>query len=214
MIRILVVDQTHLLCNMLVDALTDEPDMHCVGSVTSLEEALALVPNCDVILVSARLPRNGALLLTRHIRDQHPTLRVLVLGLTETRQEILRYVEAGASGYVLGGDSVDDLLMRIRAAYNGAALISPTIAAVVISRLAQLAQRSNKYDVPPINPCAELTRREREVLALLEQGLSNLEIAERLVVETGTVKNHVHHILKKLNMTSRRDAAAYWAIAR
>lgn len=214
MIRILVVDQTHHFCNTLVDALADEPDMYCVGSVTSLEEALVLAPHSDIVLVNARLPQDGALTLTRHIRDQQPTVRVLVVGLIDTREEILRYVEAGALGYVLGSDSVEDLMMRIRAAYNGGALISPTIAAVVLSRLAQLAQRSNKPDISRVNRCTELTRREREVLTLLEQGLSNVEIAERLVVEMGTVKNHVHHILKKLNLTSRHDAAAYWAVVR
>ena len=130
------------------------------------------------------------------------------MGLAESREEILRYVEAGAAGYILQDDSVDDLLAKVRTTHGGEAIISPEIAAALMSRVAELAQSPSKPEAGQADP-AELTSREREILELIGEDLTNQEIAERLVVEVGTVKNHVHNILQKLNVSSRREAAAY-----
>lgn len=115
MIRVLLVNEIRLMSNVIGSVLEDETDIEVVGGVTSLDEALLLVPESDVVLVSTHLPEDGALKLTSAIAETHSSVKVLVLGLAETKGQVLQYVEAGAAGYVLKDDSVDDLLSHIRA---------------------------------------------------------------------------------------------------
>jgi DNA-binding CsgD family transcriptional regulator len=109
------------------------------------------------------------------------------------------------AGYVLKDSSLAELLKNVRAAYNNEALVSPPIAAALMSYVAELVGFDPAAEQDLCAP-QSLTRREREVLTLVQQGLTNQEIAESLVIELGTVKNHVHNILRKLNVNSRRDA--------
>jgi DNA-binding NarL/FixJ family response regulator len=162
----------------------------------------------DVVLISPRLPGNGALELTGHIAKAYPDVKILALGLTESRAWVLEYVEAGADGYVARDDSVDDLLKRIRAAARDRAVVSPDIAAALMSRVSRYAQLFDEVEAG-MHEDASLTPREQEILQLIGEGLTNQEIADQLVIEVGTVKNHVHSILQKLGVTSREDAAAY-----
>jgi DNA-binding NarL/FixJ family response regulator len=213
MIRVLLVNEAGLVCDVLARILNDEVDLQTMGPVTSADDALALAPKADVVLVGTQLPEEGALELTRRLSDAAPAAKVLVMGLEETEEEILAFVEAGADGYVLRDDSVDDLLTRVRAAHGGEALVSPGIAAAIMSRVSELASL-----FPRVNRVAgkqgDLTRREREVLDLVAKGLTNQEIADRLSITEGTVKNHVHNILGKLDVRSRHDAAARVAVVR
>jgi DNA-binding NarL/FixJ family response regulator len=215
MIHVLLVHDTPLICSVIAATLEDEPDIKVVGYATSVDEALAQAAklDVDVVLVSTRLPDKGALRLTQAMTGADPSVKILVLGLTESKEHILRYVEAGADGYVLKDDSVNELVTHIRAAHSGKAFASPKIVAALMSRVQELSQTAEeiKMDLPE---SAELTPREIEVLRLIEQGLTNQEIANRLVIEVGTVKNHVHSILQKLDVSSRHDAAAYFAIVK
>jgi DNA-binding NarL/FixJ family response regulator len=210
MIGVLIVNTSRLICSVIATALKDEPDIHVVGVVTSVDEALNLIrtSNYDVVLASTNLPHNGAFELLRAVKA-NTSIKVLVMGLSELEEVILRYIEAGAAGYVLREDSVDDLLKNIRAAHGGEALVSPEITAALMARIAQLAELRppKEYETEEFT---DITPREREVLDLIGEGLSNQEIANRLVIELGTVKNHVHSILQKLDVSSRQDAAMYW----
>jgi DNA-binding NarL/FixJ family response regulator len=209
-IRVLLVNEIPLVANVIAATLEDEEDIRVVGTATAAEQALTLAPKCDVALVSTRLPDSGALDLIPALTRTFPEVRVLALGLAESEAEILEYIEAGAFGYVLKDDSVDELLTNVRAAYRGEALVSPEIAAALMTRVSELAQVFAESAAVPES--VELTPREREVLTLIRKDLSNQEIADQLVIEVGTVKNHVHSILKKLNVSSRQDAATFWAI--
>jgi DNA-binding NarL/FixJ family response regulator len=210
MIRVLLVTEIQLLGNIISTVLDDESDIEVVGCVTSAEEALARAGECDVMLVSPRLPNDGALQLTATIAASHPTVKVLALGLAESKARVLPFVEAGADGYIAMDDSVEDLLRRIRTAARDKAMVSPEVAAALMSRVAKYAQLFAEIEAG-LHQDADLTPREREVLELIGEGLTNQEIADRLVIEVGTVKNHVHSILKKLDVSSREDAAAYLA---
>ena len=168
------------------------------------------IAGCDVALVSSRLPDQGALEIISRLTETLPSVKALVVGVAESEWEILQYVEAGAVGYVLKDDSVEELLRHIRAARSGESIVSPEIAHALMHRLADLASviDTTAHMAEP----GALTPREQEVLQLIGQGLSNQEIAQHLVIEVGTVKNHVHSILQKLNVSSRNDAKAYLAI--
>jgi DNA-binding NarL/FixJ family response regulator len=198
------------MANVIAATLQDESDIEVVGTATTVDEALELAPQCDVALISTRMPGQSAIELIRRMTEEHPDVKTLALGLAESEEEILQCVEAGVGGYILQDDSVEEMLDHIRAAYNDEAMVSPEIASLLISRVNELAQRIPGTGAVP--SAVELTPREREVLKLIGQDLTNQEIAEQLVIEVGTVKNHVHSILQKLNVNSRQDAAAYWEI--
>jgi DNA-binding NarL/FixJ family response regulator len=211
MMRVLIVDKLRLFCHTLKVVLQREEDMRVVGCATTAEEALHQVPHCDVVLVNTTPEDTDSAYLVRQITSRYASVKVLVVGISEMSDQILHYVEAGAAGYILKEDSVELLLEKVRAAQKDEAFVSPQIAAQLMSRLAELTSlRSRLWAAPEtqMRRFGELTQREQEVLGLLGKGLSNQEIAERLYIEHGTVKNHVHRILKKLNASNRHEAAA------
>ncbi|HKY53900.1 MAG TPA: response regulator transcription factor [Anaerolineales bacterium] len=211
-INLLLVNETRLMGNVIAAALEGEPDINVVACTTNIDEAVQIVreQDVDVALVSTRLPEQGALQLTSAITELKPSTKVLALGLTEDKQHVLRYVEAGATGYVLKDDSLEGMIETIRAAQDGKVFVSPQIAAAIMERLATLARLFSDVESSVTNT-TELTTRELEVLRLVGEGQTNQQIAEHLVIEVGTVKNHVHNILDKLHVSSRGEAAAYLA---
>jgi DNA-binding NarL/FixJ family response regulator len=211
-INLLIVNEIKLMGNVIVAALQDEPDINVIECVTTYEEAMQIVREreVDVALVSTRLPDHGGLRLTSAISEIAPNTKVLALGLTEEKKRVLRYVEAGASGYILTDDSLDDMIEIVRATQEGKVFVSPQIAAAMMERLSDLAQMFVGIETNMTDTTA-LTSREVEVLELISKGFTNQQIAQHLVIEVGTVKNHVHNILEKLNVSSRGEAAAYLA---
>ena len=211
-INLLLVNETRLMGNVIAAALEGESDIHVVACTTNIDEAMQIVreQNVDVALVSTRLPDQGALKLTSIITEFKPSTKVLALGLTEEKQHVLRYVEAGATGYILKDDSLEGMIETIRAAQDGKVFVSPQIAAAIMERLATLARLFSDVETS-ITDTTELTARELEVLKLVGEGQTNQQIADHLVIEVGTVKNHVHNILDKLHVSSRGEAAAYLA---
>jgi DNA-binding NarL/FixJ family response regulator len=214
-IHLLLVNESRLIGNVISAALEDEPDLRVVASVTSPEEALKAVQEqtIDVALVSTRLPDQGALKLTSAITQLAPATKVLALGITEEKKHVLRYVEAGATGYILKDHSLEDLVQIVRAAQDGKVFVSPQIAAAMMERLSTLARLFSDIE-NNVMDTTNLTTRELEVLELIGKGFTNHQIAETLVIEVGTVKNHVHSILEKLNVKTRTEAAAYLAFIR
>jgi DNA-binding NarL/FixJ family response regulator len=210
MIRILVVHPTRLVGSLYASVLDDKPNMEVVGQARTAEVALNQVEtsNCDIVLASATLPDNGALTLTKEISQNYPEVKVLIVGLPESKSAILQYVMAGASGYVLQDVTTEVLVKNVRAAQEDKALVSPYMAAAFMDHIAELAHISAGPYLQP-DAYSELTPRELEVLELISEGLSNQEIADQLYIEIGTVKNHVHNILKKLDVATREEAAAH-----
>jgi DNA-binding NarL/FixJ family response regulator len=212
-IHLLVVNESRLIGNVIRAALEDEPDIQVVANVINAEEALKIVREntIDVALISTRLPDPGALQLTSAITRLAPSTKVLALGLTEEKKHVLRYVEAGATGYILKDHSLEDLIETVRGVQDGKVFVSPQIAAAMMQRLSDLARMFSDIESNGTDTTS-LTSREIEVLELIGKGLTNQQIAEILVIEIGTVKNHVHSILEKLNVRTRDEAAAYLAL--
>jgi len=211
-IKVLLVMEVPLIGNIFASVLEDEPGITVAGCVTAGEAALRIIREheTDVALISVGLPGQGALELTRTLVDRAPATRVLILGLSEEKQDVLRYIEAGAAGYILKDSSREDLIQTVRLANRGEARLSTRMAGVMMERLSNLARMFSGME-RRIDGDVRLTPRELEVLRFIAEGLTNQEIASRLVVEVGTVKNHVHSILEKLNVSSRDEAASYLA---
>ncbi|MCB0036172.1 MAG: response regulator transcription factor [Anaerolineales bacterium] len=209
MIKVLVVQATRLACSLTATLLRDEPDIKMVGWAITVEEALEKAPRANLILVDTSLENDSALKITKQLAKSYPEIDVLVFGLPEKPELVLRYVEAGANGYVAEELEAKDLLDSIRAVHNNEALISPQMAAQLMDRINELAVAC--LDIESIQAELEaLTPRQREALELIADGKSNQEISDSLDIEIGTVKNHVHNILKKLDVNSRYEAAALY----
>lgn len=165
--------------------------------VTALETAKP-----KVILLN--MATHDATMLLKQALRLNPTVRVIVLGMTEDDEsEIVSCAEAGAAGYHLRSESLEDLLLLIRKVAAGESLCSPRVSAILLRRLSDLASQR-----PPADKGLVLTAREAQILKMLELGLSNREIAEQLCIAVHTVKNHIHNLLSKLGVSSRAQAAA------
>ncbi|MDV7390907.1 response regulator transcription factor [Arthrospira platensis SPKY1] len=212
MIKVMVVHPTKLISSLLASVLQQEKDFYVTGQCQDAAAALdrlAVAP-CHIVLVAANLPADGALQLTEMIRADYPEIKVLVFGLPKAKRLILQYVMAGASGYILQELPVAKLFEHIRAAHEEKALVSPEITAAFMQKLAEMSRTFAETSLDPAK-LNDLTPREMEVLTLIGEGLTNQEISERLVIEVGTVKNHVHNILSKLDAPNRETAAAHLA---
>lgn len=207
-IRLLIVDDHEVVRIGLRTALGIEPDLDVVGEAASGEEALALAARLqpNVVLLDVVMPGLGGVAACRELRTVWPSGKVLMLTSYTDDDAVLSSVLAGAAGYLLKNASRADLLRAIRTVAAGEVLLDPAVTAKVTARLAQLSQK-------PAAPAAEdtLSEREREVLILVARGYTNKEIAEALVISEKTARNHISHILEKLNVGRRSEAAAYAA---
>ncbi len=163
----------------------------------------------DVCLTSSdHLLPKALHLLVKTARQHDPRMKIIVTEAPEEPERILQYLEAGAWAYVCRLASIDELANRIRSAVRGSIQFSPAVAGALVGRIQELSSRHTS-GVSLVNGYAELTPREHEVLALIGQRMTNRQIAKELVLEVGTVKNHVHNLLKKLDVDNRYEAAAY-----
>jgi two-component system nitrate/nitrite response regulator NarL len=202
-IRILLVLDVRAYAEGLESSLDHETDIAIVGTTTSgrgFAAVAALRP--DIVLLD--LGRLEKLPLVGAITEQSSETKVVALGVPETEAHVVACAEAGTVGYVPQEASIQTVTEAIRSAARGEALCSPRIAGGLLRRLAVKSRsRSSSADAQPI-----LTRREQEILRLIDEGRSNKEIARALYIEVTTVKNHVHNILAKLGVHRRAEAAA------
>ena len=202
MIRLLIVAEVRFYREGLAGVFADE-DVEIVGAVASVDEALARAAERKPTVTLVDLGTRGAVALALAMRVAAPETRVIALAVQEVEEEVVMLAESGVAGYVTREQSLDELVAAVRSVAAGETLCSPWLAATLLRRVAELAR-----DRFPAAPAERLTTREREIVALLGDGLSNKEIAARLRIELPTVKNHVHNILEKLNVRRRAEAAA------
>lgn len=202
MIRLLIVAEARFYRDGLAGALERE-DVEIVGAVASADEALACAHELAPTVALVDLGAPGAVALAQAMRVAAAETKVIALAVREVEEEVVMLAEAGVAGYVTREQSLDELVAAVRSVAAGETLCSPWLAATLLRRVAELAR-----DRAPAPVSGRLTAREREIVALLGDGLSNKEIAARLRIELPTVKNHVHNILEKLNVRRRAEAAA------
>ncbi len=218
-IRVLIVDDQRLLCEGFRKLIELEPDLEVVGMGGDGEEALATVERLhatgaapDVVLMDVRMPRLDGIAATRAIIERWPEIRVVILTTFDDRELIQAGLQAGALGYVLKDITAEQLATTIRVVAQGQILLHPDVAHKVLASLspAPIEPAVTTPATPAfagVSDVAQLTEREREILALLARGASNREISEALYIASGTVKNHLSNILGKLGVRDRTQAA-------
>ena len=197
-IRILIVDDHEMMRLGLRTALEPEPDLAVVGEASNGAEALAKIATLDpqLILMDVRMEKMGGIEACREIKSRYPHVRILMLTSYTNEDAVISSMMAGASGYLLKHLSRPELLRSIRLVASGQTLVDANATQQALDRLSQ-------------TPGWELTEREREVLTLIARGYTNKQIADALTVTEKTARNHVSHILEKLGLSRRSEAAVF-----
>ena len=202
-IEILVVDDHKLFREGLAALLNAAPETAVVGEAGTGDEALAQVQALapDVVLMDIQMPDMNGIEATRRLLDKQPDIGVIMLTMLEDDDSLFAAMCAGARGYILKGADKAEVLRTVQAVAEGQALFGPAIA----SRLTHFFRRGGEVEAA-IVPFPELTDREREVLALIAEGLNNSQIARRLHITTKTVSNHISNVFNKLQVADRAQA--------
>jgi DNA-binding NarL/FixJ family response regulator len=202
MIRVFLLDDHDVVRQGLATLLTDSGDMEIVGEAGTVTEALSRAPAVrpDVAVLDVRLPDGDGVSACRELRSMLPDLRCLMLTSFADDEALFDAIMAGASGYVLKQIRGSDLVAAVRTVASGQSLLDPRATAKVLDRMRADQQRED-------DPLAGLTDQERTVLELIGEGLTNRQIAEHMFLAEKTIKNYVSHLLAKLGMQRRTQAA-------
>ncbi|WP_149830058.1 response regulator [Streptomyces tailanensis] len=203
-IRVFLLDDHEVVRRGVHDLLDDEPDITVVGEAANVEQALVRVPALrpQVAVLDVRLPDGDGVTVCRELRSRMPELACLMLTSFDDEEALLDSIMAGASGYVLKQIQGSDLVSAVRTVAAGQSLLDPSATAKVMARLRQGQEPEPEPDALP-----GLTEREREILALIGEGLTNRQIGQRLYLAEKTVKNHISRLLAKLGVERRIQAA-------
>ena len=207
-IRVLIVDDHALFRRGLIQVLQFEDGIEVVGEAEDGEDAIAKAEEHapDVLLMDVRMPRVSGIEATRRLAETMPTMKILMLTVSDEEDDLYEAIKAGATGYLLKEISIEEVADAVRAVMQGQTLISPSMASKLIAEFANLSKVASQRSSVP---APRLTDRELDVLRLVAQGLTNREVAEQLYIAENTVKNHVRNILEKLHLHSRMEAVIY-----
>jgi RNA polymerase sigma factor (sigma-70 family) len=201
----MVVDDHEVVRTGLRAILEPEEDLEVIAEAGSGDDAVQAIgnPPPDVVLMDVRMGEMSGTEACRLIKSAHPDVRVLMLTSFGEEEAVMASIMAGASGYLLKNAGRSELLSAIRAVAGGQSLLDPSVTKKVMERLASLTQKESDHAVET------LSEREREVVELVARGLTNKEIAEKLIISENTSRNHVSRILDKLGLSRRSEAAVF-----
>lgn len=202
-IRVAICDDQDLVRDGLQAILSTAPGIEVVGEAANGADIMELVMRTspDVVLMDLKMPGINGVQATRNVLDRHPETKILILTTYETPEWVLDAIRAGASGYLLKDTPRERLIDAIRGTAAGRTHVDPAVAGDLFTRVSQ----GTSNDTTAVD--ADLSERELDVLRLLGRGLTNSEIAERLFLSDGTVRNYVSAILSKLGVADRTQAA-------
>ena len=205
-VLVLVVDDQHLIREGIASMLNVQDGISVVDSVENgfqaINKALTLKPN--VILMDIHMPEMDGISTAEKIHKSMPNIKIIMLTTFDDEEYVIRSLRVGASGYLLKDISAEDLAQAVLLAHKGVYQLAPQIAGILVGNIKSL-EKPKTLDVSSY----DLTKREIEVLGLLATGATNREIAEKLFVSEGTVKNHVSNILSRLGLRDRIKAAVF-----
>jgi len=207
-IRLLIIEDNRLLRDGILSILRPHKDIEVISSSGDSKNTLIkihqLKPN--VVLLDLGLRSQNSLHVVEIVKKEFPKAKIIVMDLAPVQAYILQYVKAGANGFILKDASLNDLLITIRTVSEGATVLPPLLVDSLFSQIVEHAVREGK---PRLNDAVKMTKREREVITLLGEGLSNKEIAQKAHISTYTVKSHIHNIMEKLALHTRLEIANY-----
>lgn len=207
-ISLVLIDDNRLVREGLAGLIRKQPDFKVLAASADIEEALRKVREAKprVVLLDFGLEEHDSLRLTATVRREVPEARVIVMGLLPLQEDVAAFVRAGASGFIMKDASFEDFLDTIRAVANGVDVLPSQLTG---SLFGQIARQAMNGSTASVLEGVRLTQRERQVIDLIGQGLSNKEIAARLHIAIHTVKSHVHNVLEKLALHTRLEVAAF-----
>jgi DNA-binding NarL/FixJ family response regulator len=208
-ISLVLIDDNRLLREGLAAMIHTQPGFRVLAASADVDEALQKVREAkpDVVLLDFGLEDHDSLSLTATVHGEVPAARVIVMGLLPLQEDVANYVRAGASGFIMKDASFEDFFATIRAVAGGAEVLPQALTNSLFSQIVRSAGQSRSK--ARALESVRLTNRERQVIDLLGEGMSNKEIATQLHIAVHTVKSHVHNVLEKLALHSRLEVAAF-----
>jgi DNA-binding NarL/FixJ family response regulator len=207
-IKILLIEDNRILRDGIKTLINTQPDLKVVatsgGNHDTLLQARTTKPH--VVLMDLGLRNENGLRIVALLAKEFPHTKVIGMGLIPSQRDIIEFVEAGAAGFILKDATIEDVLDTIRSVARGMKVLPPPLAGSLFTHVIEQALRKGKGVLPD---AVRMTKREREIIALIVDGLSNKEIAQRINLSTHTVKSHVHNILEKMALHSRLQIAKY-----
>lgn len=208
-INIAIIEDNRLVREGITALLNKWPDLRVVSSkaqddVDDIEDLRRVHP--DVVLLDVGLSKGDSLRIAAEVRAEFPAAKVIVMDLLPAHEDIVEFVNAGVAGFIMKDATLEDLVETIQAVAAGAKVLPPPLVNTLFSQIAREAVVSGR---PKVLESVRMTPREREVVLLIAEGLSNKEIAQRLNVATHTVKSHVRNVMEKLTLHTRLQIAAY-----
>jgi DNA-binding NarL/FixJ family response regulator len=204
-IKIAIIDDNRLVREALTAMLNRLPDVRVVSSDVADSASLAATKP-DVLLLDVGLRDQDSLRVAATLGQENPDAKIIVMDLLPVNEEIMEYVNAGVSGFVLKDASFDEFIATIRSVATGKKVLPPRMTESLFS---QIAKEVDGQEPARVLEAVRMTPREREVIDLIGEGLSNKEIAQRLNIATHTVKSHVRNVMEKLALHTRLQIAAY-----
>ena len=211
-IKVLVAEDQELVRKSLEIILGNQDTIELIGAVSNGQEVIRFIRESlpDIIIMDIRMPKMDGVTCTRIIKDQYPKIKIIILTTFDDDEYIFKALRDGASGYLLKGISVDELVTAIHKVYKGSAMINEDIASKVVNLFADIAKSKLYIEVNELGK-KDINTTEKKIITLVSQGLSNKEIAGELSLSEGTVRNYLSNILEKLNLRDRTQLAI-WAI--
>lgn len=212
MIKVLIADDQELIRQSLQIVLQTRKDLQVTDVASNGQEVIQSVRKNvpDVILMDIRMPKMDGVQCTKIIKENYPQVKIIILTTFDDDEYVYNALKFGASGYLLKGVSMDALVEAIHTVYNGRAMINPDIATKVLKLFSQMAKTDYSIQVSTASE-EQLNKTERRIIGQVEAGASNREIADKLSLSEGTVRNYISAILNKLELRDRTQLAI-WAV--
>ena len=207
-IRLLLIEDNQLLREGIVAILKHQVDIKIVTTSGKNENTVLkihkLKPN--IVLLDLGLRNRNSLEVVQLVKKEFPKVNIIMMDLSPVQADVLQYVKAGASGFILKDATLNDFLVTIKAVAEGGKILPPTLADSLFSQIVEYAMKGGKVK---LKEAIMMTKREREVIAHVADGLSNKEIGQKLRISTYTIRSHIHNIMEKLTLHTRLEIANY-----